>query len=226
MITPVRTSKRAESGQRRHRRRLATAVVAAVATLTGPLVIASAPADATPVDDGWSLSSPGGVTNVTSDGADSAAEFTYDFQNAGFGDRAWEFTAQAANAATPGDPIKVPYTWQGLHAWFDVTAQLQAIVNGNPVATPETQVSPVDGLPYLVNAGPQNCCTTPSNGFLYRQRRHVHHLQPGDVYGFRLIGRNGDFNNFLQRHLHPQHQALHRRDHRLRQPAVDRGRRS
>ena len=34
--------------------------------------------------------------------------------------------------ATTGDPIKVPYTWSGLHAWFQVTANLQKFVGTAP----------------------------------------------------------------------------------------------
>ena len=115
--------------------------------------------------------------------------------------RSWDFTAVAATAATGADPIKVPWTWQGLHAWFGVTAQLQPIVNGVPVTTRDQTA----GRPYLVNAGPQNCCTTPSNGFLYGDVATFTNVPADATYGFRLIGRNGDYNNFLHGHLHPQH---------------------
>ena len=79
----------------------------------------------------------------------------------------------------------MPYTWQGLHAWFQVT-------------TSSTWSSTATSSKTLVIAGPTSCCTTPSNGFLYGGLATFDGLSPGDHYGFRLSGSNGDFNNFLQ----------------------------
>ena len=87
----------------------------------------------------------------------------------------------------PAGPINVPWTWSGLHAWFQVTAHLDMIVNGQVVGT-------------LVNAGPAICCTTPSNGFLYGGVATFDiPATPGPhTYGFRLNGSNSDYNNFLR----------------------------
>ena len=185
-------------GSRRRRARLATAVVGVLALLAAPIALVASPAHAGPVDTGWAASGPGTVSLV-SDGTASAAAFTYNLQNAGLNTtRSWDFTATATSASANGTPVQVPYTWQGLHAWFQVTTKLDMVVNGNVAKT-------------LVIAGPTSCCTTPSNGFLYGGLATFDGLAPGDHYGFRLSGRNGDFNNFLQGHVHPQHQALHRR---------------
>ncbi len=89
----------------------------------------------------------------------------------------------------PRHPIKVPWTWQGLHAWFSVTAQLQPIVNGVPVDRPRPRV--------LVNAGRQ-LLHAPSNGFLYGNvatfttSRRTHATASGSS------GSNSDSNNFLR----------------------------
>ena len=196
VMTPVRTSKRAsrttsDSG----RRRGLAAAMALLAALAGLLAMPSTPAVAGPIDVGWAVTPGTGVVpGSVSSGSASAAAFSYNLLPSGVGqNRSWDFTATATNAATALDPIKVPWTWQGLHAWFAVTAQLQPIVNGLPVDLPGQTVGT-----YLVNAGPQNCCTTPSNGFVFGNVATFTNVPAGATYGFRLTGRNSDSNNFLR----------------------------
>ncbi|NYD40785.1 hypothetical protein [Nocardioides panaciterrulae] len=153
-----------------------------LAMLAGLLVLLAPPALAGPVDAGWTASGPGTVTTV-SDGSRAAASMTYDLETAGQSPRSWEFTTTATPASADG-PVTVPWTWQGLHAWFQVTAGLQMVVNGQMVGT-------------LVSAGPTSCCSSPSNGFLYGGAA-TFHVSAGDTYGFRLSGSNGDLNNFLR----------------------------
>ena len=103
-----------------------------------PLALAG-PAAAAPSDPVWTASGTGTVKTV-SDGTASAAQMTYDATNTFTG--GWTFTATATSTGT----VTVPYTWEGLHAWFQVTTHLEAFVTGGA-----TQV--------LVNGGPENCCT-------------------------------------------------------------------
>ena len=137
------------------------------------------------------------VPGSVSDGSASAASFSYDLLPAGVGvNRFWDFTDQSRPpAATPGDPIKVPWTWQGLHAWFGVTAQLQPIVNGVPVDLPETDrpSARTSSTPARRTAAPR-----PSNGFVFGNVATFDNVPAGATYGFRLTGRNGDSNNFLR----------------------------
>ena len=142
-------------------------------------------ATAGPVDAGWTAAGPGTVQTV-SDGSTSAAAMTYNGD--GLGSASWTFTTTATPTSANGTPIRVPWTWQGLHAWFLVTAQMDAVVIRNGVEISTTN---------LVNEGPEICCTEPSNGFLYGGI-HEFNVQPGDVYGFRLSGSNSDYNNFLR----------------------------
>ncbi|HEY2878042.1 hypothetical protein [Nocardioides sp.] len=156
-----------------------TALLAALATAIGlatPLALAG-PAAAAPSDPVWTASGTGTVQTV-SDGTASAAQMTYDATNTFTG--SWTFTATATSTGT----VTVPYTWQGLHAWFQVTTHLEAFVTGGA-----TQV--------LVNDGPANCCTSPSNGFDYGGVA-TFQVTAGQTYGFRLSGSNFDSNNFLR----------------------------
>ncbi len=162
-----------------HARRGLVTALALITALIGSVVLTAGPSAAGPVDAGWTASGPGAVT--VSDGASSAASMTYNADNSG--SASWTLTTTATGTSAAG-PIKVPYTWEGLHAWFAVTATLQMVVEGQVVAT-------------LVDAGPQNCCTTPSNGFLYGGVA-TFNVEPGQSYGFRLSGSNFDFNNLLR----------------------------
>ncbi|HEX4471184.1 MAG TPA: hypothetical protein VH085_04395, partial [Nocardioides sp.] len=148
-----------------------------------PLALAApaAPAAAAPGDPVWTAASGTGTVKTVSDGTASAAQMTYNADGSGSG--TWTFTA-TATTATNGT-IKVPYTWQGLHAWFEVTAHMDTVVNGVVQSN-------------LVNDGPVDCCTSPSNGFLYGGVATFTNVQVGQTYGFRLTGSNQDSNNFLR----------------------------
>ncbi len=171
----VRQSARAA----RRVRRALVVTLALVLTLVGSVSVLAGPSSAGPVDDGWTASGTGAVT--VSDGTGSAATMSYNADNSG--SATWTFTTTATPASAEG-PIKVPYSWEGLHAWYAVTASLETIVDGDAVDT-------------LVDAGPENCCTTPSNGFLYGGVA-TFDVDEGQSYGFRLRGSNGDINNFLR----------------------------
>ena len=169
-----------------HRRGVA-AFVALLAALAGALSTVWVPAVAGPVDTNWVTSAgPAGTFSNLSDGSSTPAQMSYSMPTAGLSvTRSWDFTATATAPATASDPIKVPYTWQGHHAYFQVTTRLDLIVNGVVVASPEIH-------------GPTDCCTTPSAGFVYGGVATFDNLGAGDTYGFRLSGSNGDIQNFLQ----------------------------
>ena len=163
------------------------ALVALVAALAGVLAVVTSPAQAA-VDSPWTAAvvSGGGTAVADSDGSTSAASMSYNSD--GSTSATWDFTTKAT-AASIANPIKVPYTWQGLHAWFQVTTHMDMIVNGAVVGT-------------LVNEGPTSCCQSPSNGFIYGGVATFNddttvNLAVGDTYGFRLSGSNGDYNRFL-----------------------------
>jgi hypothetical protein len=117
------------------------------------------------------------------------AQFTYIAPGGGSDGESgqWSFFTTAAEDAS----FSLPWQWTGLHAWFNVTARLDAVI-----VRGETLVSSTN----LVDAGPEICCTTPSNGFDYSGDASFT-VQTGDVYGFVLAGSNGDFNDFLRGEL-------------------------
>ena len=122
-------------------------------------------------------------------GADPAAQFTYDKRVTGNDGESgtWSFSAIADTAG----PVTLPWRWTGLHAWFNVTARLDAVVIRGGVLNSTTN---------LVNTGPEVCCTSPSNGFDYSGSANFT-LQVGDRYGFVLRGSNGDLNDLLRGEL-------------------------
>ena len=75
----------------------------------------------------------------------------------------------------------------GFHAFFQVTAHLEAYVIHAGVTTTTS----------LVNDGPVDCCTPPSGGFHYTGSVDLS-VQAGDEYGFRFGGQNFDSNETLQ----------------------------
>jgi hypothetical protein len=145
--------------------------------VTGPAAASKPSLSAATAPAVWTGSGPGNPTTSVQAGSTS---LSYDLNPAGFSTQTWELTSTAQGATAT-----VPYTYAGNHAFFQVTVSVQAIVNGEVVET-------------LVNAGPTNCCSTPSNGFEYGGSYTFMNLQPGDTYGFRFGGRNFDFNNYLR----------------------------
>jgi hypothetical protein len=94
----------------------------------------------------------------------------------------WDFhtTAEAGGSET------LPYCWRGFHAYFAVTAQLNAYVTHLGVTT----------FTPLVNEGPVGCCDPPSAGFHYTGTVTLN-VQTGDTYGFQFGGRNHDTERIL-----------------------------
>ncbi|MDT0583731.1 MULTISPECIES: hypothetical protein [Alteromonadaceae] len=86
-------------------------------------------------------------------------------------------------SATVVDSGDYTFDWnfKGFHAFFNVTAFLR------------TSLSDV-----LVNAGPSNCCSTPSNGFDYSGVYTFDNVNAGDVISFTFGGDNFDSNSAIR----------------------------
>jgi hypothetical protein len=154
-------------------------LLAAALTIASAAVLAPAAAAQT-LDSPWVGS---GSTNnsVVSDGAAAPAEFSY--SRLGFASGAWEFSTSADSARV----VELDWKYEGFHAWAGVRVGLQAFVTrgGDTTLTP------------LVNAGPAWCCAgEPSGGFSYDGTVTLS-IEPGDTYGFRLSGSNGDSDRTL-----------------------------
>ena len=121
----------------------------------------------------WTGSGPGTAT-VVSDGSILNPQFQYYLSGlATRFDQMWDFrtTAEADGSET------LPYCWRGFHAYFAVTAQLNAYVTHLGVTT----------FTPLVNEGPVGCCSPPSGGFHYTGTVTLN-VQTGDTYASSLAG--------------------------------------
>lgn len=130
----------------------------------------------------WTGSGPGTFT-VLSDGSVHNPQCQYSLIGDTHSDRTWDFHTTADTTGI----VTLPYCWRGFHAFFQVTAHLQAYVIHNGVTT-TTQ---------LVDDGPVDCCTPPSGGFHYSGSVDLS-VQAGDQYGFLFGGQNFDENQTMQ----------------------------
>ena len=159
--------------------------VTALAGLVGALALALAgapAATASTIDQPWTVTGPGTTTSTGADGSSTSPAMSYALSPA-WGQQAWTFTTTATAAGT----VDVSWTYSGNHSYFAVTAGLNALQ------------TPAGGAPQsrtLVNAGPANCCSAPSNGFTYTGTTEFV-VAAGDIYGFQMTGSNGDSSNFL-----------------------------
>ena len=131
-------------------------------------------ASAATVDSPWT-GSGSGTTTVVSDGSSAPAEFRYN--NPGPFSGAWTFSTTAALAGSHD----LSWVYGGFHSFFKVTVSLVAFVDNGTTVTNFT----------LINAGPVNCCSSPSNGFHYTGS-YTFNVQPGDIYGFKMTGSHFD----------------------------------
>ncbi len=131
------------------------------------------PSTAAPLLGPFTGSGPGSVS-VSPSGPAPAFTFTYADQGPQvYSGETWTFSATAAASG----PVTLKYNDSGFYAFFDVTHSLRAF-DGTSTQT-------------LVNAGPANCCSTPSNGFDYTGTVTLD-LTAGQTYGFTVTGHNGD----------------------------------
>ena len=113
-----------------------------------------------------------GTTNVASDGTLARPRFEYEV-HAEAGE--WTFKTSARSRRI----ISVAWSYTGFHAWFDVRVKLERFVRRD------------DGE-VLRETLVKNGGTEPSGGFTCTGMSAFDVL-PGDVYGFRMSGRNVDF---------------------------------
>jgi hypothetical protein len=148
-------------------------LVSAIAVMLAAVFLVGNQAEAATVGS-WTISGPG-TTSVS--GPNPSPTFSYSVDPAGFNTVQWT----ASTTALTSGQYKFDWNYSGFHAYYDVTAFL-------------TKTSP-DSI--LVSAGPQNCCTTPSNGFGYSGRSSFS-VTAGDTIAFTFGGRNFDSNNVLR----------------------------
>ena len=101
----------------------------------------------------------------------------FDYSAAG-SSGSWTFSATATSARNQS----IKWRYKGYHAWYQVRVAIEQFVvrDGTEIVTRT-----------LKSDGPVNCCTAPSGGFDYTGIV-MFDLRPGDVYGFRMSGSNGD----------------------------------
>jgi hypothetical protein len=143
---------------------------------TGVLQFETLPGDAgVRLDAPWAGAGPGTV-NVASDGTTGQPRFEYHV-HAEAGE--WTFQTSARSRRI----VSVAWSYTGFHAWFDVRVKLERFVRrGDGEVARET----------LVKAGVVHGGLDPSGGFTCSGMSSFDVL-PGDVYGFRMSGRNVDF---------------------------------
>jgi len=132
----------------------------------------------------WTGSGTGTAT-VLSDGTLAPPKFSYDYVNpcnCGASGN-WTFSTTAAASGF----VTLPWTYTGLHAFFEVRVHLEAFVVHGATTTVTT----------LADGGPAICCTPPSAGFTYSGTT-ILAVQAGDTYGFRMSGSNFDSNSILR----------------------------
>lgn len=127
-------------------------------------------------DSAWTGSGPGTISV-------SGMQMSYSLNGpAVWSTQTWTFDTTASTTGTR----TLNYDYSGFHAFFEVRAFLNAFVTHNSVTTYTS----------LVNAGPANCCSTPSNGFHYTGSVTLN-VQGGDTYGFTMGGSNYDSTSVL-----------------------------
>ena len=177
-----------------------TTVLAVVSAL---LLLPAGPAAAA---ETWTAAGPGTVT-TDSDGSASAARMSYSSVGGGFADQTWTFTRAyqpGGEGEGEGGFVSMPWTWEGYHAYFDVDARLEMIVDGEVVPNRAGGPFPGEGVPDipreewpLVDAHADQCCEAPSGGFSYGGDA-IFFVHPGQTFGFRITGRNFDSDNTVR----------------------------
>ncbi len=128
----------------------------------------------------------------------SAAAFSYYLQPAGIGQFSRGLHGLDGRHAETGQ-VKVPWTWQGLHAWFAVTTRLAAHRQRGPVTPPETRPAHPTRPALPRQRRPTELLHHAVQRLHLRRRGHLR--QPPGRRDLRLPAdraRNSDCNNFLR----------------------------
>ena len=132
------------------------------------------------------IASNGGATSITPPtGSTASAAFAYNINlgnpAGGVSFRTWSFQTTAVNNGV----ATFHWHYTGFHAYYAVTALLQAFSGGQNPATIT-----------LYNPPQQNCCTSPSAGFDVQGDGMIS-VSKGAPFGFIVGGSNGDSNSQL-----------------------------
>lgn len=117
----------------------------------------------------WTITGPG--TSSASQTGNTAALNYSQPGSAGFASQTWAIRAVADTSGS----FDFDWDYTGFHSYFQVTAFLTTTLGDT-----------------LVNAGPTNCCSSPSAGFAYNGRYTFTGLTAGQSFGFNVGGRHGD----------------------------------
>ena len=119
----------------------------------------------------WTLTGPG-TTSVSQTGTSTG--LSYDGSAFPLENRTYTATTMAGD----GGNYTFDWMYSGFHAFFQVTAFLNAS-------------SPTESFT-LVDAGPADCCSSPSNGFDYLGTMTFSNVNPGDTLQYQFGGNNFD----------------------------------
>lgn len=122
----------------------------------------------------WTITGPATTSSTQNGPLDQT--LTYRDERAGYNTNIWTVIGVATDAGT----YNFDWNYSGYHAFFNVTAFLTSSLGAS-----------------LVNAGPQNCCASPSNGFNYSGTYSFAGVHAGDTIGFTMGGSNFDSDNRL-----------------------------
>jgi hypothetical protein len=143
---------------------------------TGVLMLEARPASTgAELDVPWSGTGTGTI-NVASDGVATFPRFEYQVHGHS-GD--WSFSTMARSERC----VWIAWSYAGFHAWFDVRVELEHFVLRGSEDVERTM---------LARIGPENAGSDPSGGFAYGGAASFD-VRPGDVYGFRMSGRDFEF---------------------------------
>ncbi len=117
----------------------------------------------------WTITGPG-ITSASQAGDTATLNYSQP-GSAGYASQTW---AIRAVADTSGN-FNFDWDYTGFHSFFGVTAFLTTTLGDT-----------------LVNAGPANCCSSPSSGFSYNGSYTFTGLTAGQSFGFNVGGAHFD----------------------------------
>lgn len=167
--------------------RLLVAVLSAVALVAGPAVSSMAAAAPAVSALNWSSSAgncSGSMASISPSSATAGVQLSYALDSTCIYGNPQTWTFRTIAPAT--ETLTFDWTYTGFHAYFGVTAFLNAFSDG-PGGSTES----------LVNVAAAQCCTAPSGGFTYSGTATIR-VTKGYAFGIRVGGDNFDSNATLQ----------------------------
>jgi hypothetical protein len=142
--------------------------------LCGGLLSIGSHAVASPVT--WSIAGPGTTSAISNSPTDWDLSYSLNRGPEDFEEKSWSVSATAPE---PGDYTFL-WDYSGFHAFFMVTVFLESSTGD-----------------VLVEDGPENCCTPPSQSFHYSGAYSFSDVKAGKTIGFTMGGDNFDSDNRL-----------------------------